>query len=70
MFGLYPLAGSDRLMVGSPMFPQVKLTLANGKTLSIETHQFQADGTSFEANKVQVNGNAGEKQHFWGKFVN
>ena len=36
ILGLFPISGQDLVLLSCPKFPQAKLTLANGKTLTVK----------------------------------
>ena len=52
--GLYPIAGTDIYELGTPLFPEAIIRLQNGKTLRIETKNF--DPHRYRVRHIFLNG--------------
>jgi putative alpha-1,2-mannosidase len=51
--GFYPLAGSDRYVVGAPLFPKAEIAVAGG-TFTVEAPD--VSDTNFYVQSVELNG--------------
>ncbi|GAB7363151.1 hypothetical protein MBLNU230_g3436t1 [Neophaeotheca triangularis] len=55
MIGLYPITGQTTFLIGSPWFEEMKVALADGKTLHITSTGGNAE-TAFYVQSLKVNG--------------
>ena len=54
--GLYPVAGQDVYLLGSPSVPDARIAVGNGKTLRILAHGAGADGLNRYIQSARLNG--------------
>ncbi|SFR97087.1 alpha-1,2-mannosidase, putative [Granulicella pectinivorans] len=54
--GIYPVAGQDVYLIGTPSLPQASLALAGGKTLRITTKGLDPAGLNHYVQSVTLNG--------------
>jgi len=56
MLGIFPVAGQDLYLIGSPVFPESKLDLGNGHTLRIVADGAGTQGTNRYVQAATLNG--------------
>jgi predicted alpha-1,2-mannosidase len=62
--GLYPVAGQDVYLLGSPAVPDASIAVGNGKTLHIVAHGAGADGLNRYIQSATLNGKPLNKAWF------
>jgi len=56
--GLYPVAGQDVYLLGTPAIPEVNLAVGGGKRLHLVAHKAGADGLNRYIQSATLNGNS------------
>lgn len=62
--GFFPLAGQDVYLIGTPSFPEVDITLGNGKVLRIVAEHFRRDRLNRYVQSATLNGKPLHKAWF------